>query len=215
MRYKAVLFDMDGTILDTLEDLKSAVNRTLREFSMPECSLEQIRCYVGNGALRLIERAVPTGTSPEKIQEVLAWYKDYYDKNSIISTCPYPGINELMTELKERGMKLAVVSNKPDSTVRELAERFFPGLFQCAIGQQDSIARKPAPDMLYLAVNEMGTQLSDCVYVGDSEVDIITARNAGMDCISVLWGFRTLEELAQSQPQCVVHTAQELLEKLI
>jgi len=215
MRYKAVLFDMDGTILDTLDDLKSAVNRTLREFSMPECSLEQIRCYVGNGALRLIERAVPTGTSPEKIQEVLAWYKDYYDKNSIISTGPYPGINELMAELKERGMKLAVVSNKPDSTVRELAARFFPGLFQCAIGQQDSIARKPAPDMLYLAMNEMGAELSECVYVGDSEVDIITARNAGMDCISVLWGFRTLDELAESQPQCTVHTAQELLEKLI
>lgn len=215
MKYKAVLFDMDGTILDTLEDMHSAVNATMREFSMPECTLDQVRRYVGNGALRLIEQAVPASTSAETIKTVLDWYKDYYDKNCLIKTGPYQGIMELLAELNERGMKLAVVSNKPDSTVKELAERFFPGLLLCAIGQQDTIARKPAPDMLYLALGTMSAELKDCVYVGDSEVDVLTAKNAGMDCISVSWGFRAVEELSAAGAEYIVHSANELLEKLL
>lgn len=215
MKYKAVLFDMDGTVLDTLEDMKSAVNATMGHFSMPECSLDEVRRYVGNGALRLIEQAVPAGTSPDMIKTVLDWYKDYYDRNCLIKTGPYEGIMELMGKLKAEGLKLAVVSNKPDSTVKELAERFFPGLLLCAIGQQDAIARKPAPDMLYLALEEMGAELGESVYVGDSEVDVLTAKNAAMDCISVSWGFRPVEELCAAGAECIVHSAKELLEKLL
>lgn len=215
MKYKAVLFDMDGTVLDTLEDMHSAVNATMRNFFMPECTLDQVRRYVGNGALRLIEQAVPTDTSPEMVKTVLDWYKDYYDKNCLIKTGPYQGIMELMAKLNEGGLKLAVVSNKPDSTVKELAERFFSGLLLCAIGQQDAIARKPAPDMLYLTLEEMGVGLKDSVYVGDSEVDVLTAKNAGMDCISVAWGFRPVEELTAAGAECIVHSTEELLDKLL
>lgn len=214
MRYKAVLFDMDGTVLDTLEDLKDAVNVTLRAFDMPERSLEEVRCFVGNGALRLFEQAVPDGSSEATVQRTLAWFKEYYDKHCLIKTAPYDGIMELLAELKAQGVKLAVVSNKPHSAVQELSKLFFSDYMEYSIGQQDSIARKPAPDMLLLTVDRMGLELSDCVYVGDSEVDVATAKNTGMDCIAVSWGFRTVPELEAAGAACIVHNTAELLELL-
>lgn len=214
MRYKAVLFDMDGTVLDTLEDLKDAVNATLDTFGMPRRSLEEVRCFVGNGALRLFEQAVPAGSSEETVQQTLAWFREYYDKHCLISTAPYEGILELLAELKGRGMKLAVVSNKPDSAVQELSSLFFSDYMEYSIGQQDSVARKPAPDMLYLAARKMGLELSDCVYVGDSEVDVATAKNAGIDCVAVSWGFRTVEELTAAGAKCIVHNTAELLDEI-
>lgn len=214
MKYKAVLFDMDGTVLDTLEDLKDAANATLRAFGMPERSLEEVRCFVGNGALRLFEQAVIPGSSEQCIQEALAWFKEYYDRHCLIKTAPYDGIMELLARLRAQGVKLAVVSNKPDSAVRELSRLFFADYMEYSIGQQDSIARKPAPDMLYLTVGKMGLELADCVYVGDSEVDVATARNAGMDCVCVSWGFRTVAELEAAGATCIVHNTRELFEKL-
>lgn len=214
MKYKAVLFDMDGTVLDTLEDLKDAVNVTLDNFGMPRRSLEEVRCFVGNGALRLIELACEEGSNDETVHKVFTWFKEYYDKHCLIKTAPYEGIPELLMYLKEQGMKLAVVSNKPDSAVKELSRLFFSGYMEYSVGQKDEIARKPAPDMLLLTVEEMGLVLSDCVYVGDSEVDVATARNAGMDCIAVSWGFRSVAELEAAGATCIVHNTSELLAKL-
>jgi len=210
MKYKAVLFDMDGTVLDTLEDLRSAVNRTLSEFAMPRCTLEQVRCYVGNGARRLIEQAVPEGSSEETVETALSWFKAYYEQHCLIATGPYAGIIPLMERLKASGIKLAVVSNKPDEAVKELAERFFPGLLELAAGQKDSVPRKPAPDMVELAMAQMGVSKAESVYVGDSEVDVLTAANAGLDCICVTWGFRTVAELEAAGAKTLVHTMEEL-----
>lgn len=214
MKYKAVLFDMDGTVLDTLEDIKNSVNRTMQHFSYPVCTLEQVRRYVGNAARRLIEQAVPEGTAPEQIDRVLAWYKADYDKNCNITTGPYEGICELLYLLRQQGVRLAVVSNKPDGAVKELAANFFSGLIEVAIGESGSVRRKPWPDTVDMAVKELGVEKADCVYVGDSEVDVLTAKNAQMDCISVSWGFRTVEELVNAGAECIVHNTRQLLEKL-
>lgn len=210
MKYKAALFDMDGTILDTLEDMHSSVNAALRHFFLPEIGLDDTRAFVGNGAARLIERAVPPGTSPALTAEVLEWYKRYYNDHSSISTAPYAGIPELLAALKAAGVSLAVVSNKPDQTVRELADAFFGGLFVSAVGESPAVRRKPCPDTVNAAVAAMGLEKSECVYIGDSEVDVATAKNAGLDCISVSWGFRSEAQLAESGALLIVRTPAEL-----
>lgn len=215
MKYKAALFDMDGTILDTLEDMHSSVNAAMRHFSLPEISIEDTRAFVGNGAARLIERAVPSNTSPALTAEVLEWYKRYYNDHSSIATAPYAGIPELLAALKAAGVSLAVVSNKPDQTVRELADAFFGGLFVSAVGESSAVRRKPAPDTVNAAVAAMGLEKGDCVYIGDSEVDIATAANAGLDCISVSWGFRSTEQLIEAGAQLIVGTTDELFGALL
>ncbi len=215
MKYKAALFDMDGTILDTLEDMYNSVNATMRHFSLPEIGIDDTRAYVGNGAARLIERAVPDGTSPTLTVEVLEWYKRYYNDHSSIATAPYAGIPELLAALKEAGVRLAVVSNKPDRTVRELADAFFEGLFVSAVGESPAVRRKPAPDTVNAAVAAMGLEKTDCVYIGDSEVDVATAANAGLDCISVSWGFRSEAQLVEAGAQLIVATPDELSEALL
>lgn len=210
MRYKAVLYDMDGTVLDTLRDLTDAVNAALRRFDMPERRADEIRSFLGNGAQRLIELSVPADTDAETVSRVLAYYKPYYDAHCRIKTAPYAGIIELMRALKEAGVKQAVVSNKPDAAVRELAAEFFTPLLECAIGESPDVRRKPSPDTVLAAMREMGFDTGDCVYVGDSEVDIATAKNAGMDCISVAWGFRDEPELIAAGAQKIVHSTAEL-----
>lgn len=214
MKYEAALFDMDGTILDTLEDMYLSVNAALREFSLPEITLEETSAYVGNGARRLIEQAVPAGTEPELTERVLAWYLPYYNDHSRIKTKPYDGIPELLTELKSAGLKLAVVSNKPNTTVGELNRLFFDGLFLSAVGESPEVRRKPWPDMVNAAVEAMGPDKSRCVYIGDSEVDVATARNAGLDCIAVSWGFRTREQLVEAGAQSIAASPRELAELL-
>ena len=210
MRYQCVIFDMDGTILDTLDDLKDGVNHALTAFQMPCCTREQIRRYLGNGAQRLVEQAVPEGTDEERARQVLACFKEYYGKNCRNKTEPYPGVLALMSKLRKRGVRLAVVSNKPDFAVKELADSMFPGLLELAIGQKDQIPRKPAPDMLELCMKLLGASKTDCVYVGDSEVDLLTASNTGIDCICVTWGFRTMAELEAAGAVCFAHTIGEL-----
>lgn len=214
MKYKAVLYDMDGTVLDTLQDLTDSVNAALAQFAMPPRRPEEIRSFLGNGAQRLIELSVPTGTDAAETRRVLDYYKPYYDAHCRIKTAPYAGIVELMRALKAMGVKQAVVSNKPDAAVRELAAEFFPGLLESAIGESAAVRRKPSPDTVEAAMSEMGLTARECVYVGDSEVDIATAKNAGMDCISVAWGFRDEPELVAAGANTIVRTVPELASAL-
>ena len=210
MRYKAVLFDMDGTVLDTLGDLTNAVNHTLRVFGMPERTRREAAGFLGNGAAWLIAHAVPEGTSPETTAEVLRAYQPWYDGHCAIETAPYPGILDMMARLAEAGVKQAVISNKQDSAVKLLAARHFPGLLEAAVGESATVRRKPNPDAVLAALGHMGVAREDAVYVGDTEVDIETAKNAGLACAVVGWGFRTGEELRAVWPGRIFQTAEEL-----
>lgn len=214
MKYKAVLYDMDGTVLDTLADLTDAVNVSLRRFGLPEQPAMHVRDVLGNGARRLIMGCLPEGTDEKTVDAVLEFYKPYYDAHCREKTAPYPGITELMQRLRDAGVKQAVVSNKPDGAVKELAELFFGGLIESAVGESETVRLKPCPDAVLAAAKLMGVSKDECVYVGDSEVDIETARRAGMDCISVAWGFRDEDMLRAEGAACIVHSAEELFEAL-
>lgn len=214
MRYKAVLLDMDGTVLDTLEDLASAVNHSLERFGLPQVSVEQVRASLGNGAAWLIGHCVPEGCPKALEERVLAFYKPYYDAHCRERTRPYEGIPALLAALRREGIKLAIISNKPDPAVRELAAAFFPGLLSAAVGESARVRRKPNPDAVLAAAGSLCLPLSACVYVGDSEVDIQTAKNAGMDCISVSWGFRSREQLLEAGAEKIADTA-AALERLL
>ena len=193
MKYKAILFDLDGTLLDTLEDMADALNRTMDCFSLPHRSLKEVRSFVGNGARRLIELA--TGAEGERLEEILAVYKADYDRNYLIKTAPYPGVMALLDRLHEAGCLTGIVSNKPDSTVQSLSEALFEGKADISVGEKRGIRRKPAPDTVLAAMEALGVTKEETVYVGDSEVDVMTARAAGVPCISVTWGFRDRDVL--------------------
>ena len=215
MKYKAVLFDMDGTVLNTLGDLAAAVNHTLREFSMPERSIAEVAAALGNGAAYLIAHTVPAGTPKELTDKVLAAYAPYYDAHCDILTGPYDGIVPLMEKLRDRGVKLAVISNKQDTAVKPLAEKYFPGLLEIAVGESAEVRRKPNPDAVLAALCHIGVEREEDIYVGDTEVDLKTARNAGMECASVDWGFRTREQLVEIGAEHIFDTVQELEEYLL
>ncbi len=214
MKKKAVLFDMDGTVLDTLEDLARAVNRALEEFGLPAVGRGQVRAALGNGAARLIGACVPAGTAPELTEQVLAWYKPWYAAHCREETRPYEGILPLMEHLKAAGVRMAVVSNKPDGAVQELAAAFFPGLLEAAVGERPGVGRKPDPASVLAAAELLGAGREECVYVGDSEVDVRTAENAGMACVAVTWGFRDEPELRAAGAERLAHSPAEL-EKLL
>ena len=217
MKYKAILFDMDGTVLDTLRDLNAAVNRALAEFGFPPQSLDETRRKVGNGSRRLLECSVPQGTENETVERLLAWYLPYYNAHANDTTAPYAGVPELLGELRAAGCGLAVVSNKPDRTVKELAAIHFPDLLAAAIGENEAggVRRKPWPDTLLAAADVLGVKPEECLYVGDSEVDVLTAARAGMDCASVLWGFRSREELEAAGAKRLFETPEDLKEYLL
>ena len=212
MRYKAILFDMDGTVLDTLRDLNAAANRALKEFGYPPMSLDETRRRIGNGSRRLLELSVPEGTDAREIDRVLAWYLPYYNAHANDTTAPYPGIIALLAALKENGLPLAVVSNKPDRTVKELSAIHFSGLLDVAVGENEAggVRRKPWPDTLLAASKALGVEPGDCLYVGDSEVDVLTSQRAGMDCAAVLWGFRTRAELEAAGAELFFDTPETL-----
>jgi len=201
------IFDLDGTLLDTLQDLAAAVNFALRKNGMEEHSIDDIRRFVGNGVRKLIERAVPDGSKNPRIEEVFADFRSYYMQHSLDATKPYDGITEILQELKQRGCKMAVVSNKMMAATQELVAHFFPEI-EVAIGENEAegIRKKPAPDMVFEALHRLGAEAESAVYIGDSDVDIQTAKNAGVPCISVLWGFRNREFLLE-------HGAQHFIEK--
>ncbi len=212
MSYKAILFDMDGTVLDTLRDLNAAANRALGEFGYPPMSLEETRRRIGNGSRRLLELSVPEGTDAREIERVLAWYLPYYNAHASDTTAPYPGIVELLETLRRAGFPLAVVSNKPDRTVRALAAIHFPALLDIAVGENEAggVRRKPWPDTLLAAAAALGVEPEECLYVGDSEVDVLTAKRAGMDCASVMWGFRSRAELEAAGAELLFDTPEAL-----
>ena len=206
-----ILFDLDGTLLNTLEDLLDATNYALSLCCYPERTLSELRRFVGNGAENQIRMSLPAGTSPEEVQRVLKIYKPYYTEHCQIKTRPYDGILDSLAILKEN-YPIAVVSNKPDATTKTLAARFFPGL--PAFGQRDDVPPKPAPDLVFRALETLGVDAAGAIYVGDSEVDVATARNAGLPLAAVSWGFRGRRALAEAGAPVIVDTAAELLEVL-
>ena len=215
MGYATILFDMDGTVLDTLQDLWASTNAVLRELGYPERSLDDIRSYVGNGARNQIRCALPEGSGDAAIDDALARYRAYYAAHCRDHTKPYSGVTETLRRLKRAGKKLAVVSNKPDAAVRLLAAEHFGGLLDVAIGETPALRRKPAPDMADAALAALGADKSGAVYVGDSEVDVETARNAGLPLIAVSWGFRSREALTAAGAETVADTPEELLALLL
>ena len=212
MKYNAVLFDLDGTLLDTLGDLHLGVNVALEKHGYPTRSMEEIRTFVGNGARQLMRLALPEGTPDAEVEEILAEYLDWYAVNFCVKAAPYAGVKAVMDALVEQGVKVGIVSNKPDATTKKLGEMFFPGL--PAFGQRDDIPKKPAPEMVWKAMETLGVTTEEAVYVGDSEVDVQTARNAGLPLVAVSWGFRTVEQLVEAGAETIVHTAEELLAAL-
>ena len=186
----AILFDLDGTLLNTLEDLTDATNATLAHFGCPERTMEEVRNFLGNGAERLIRLALPGKENDPDISEVLCWYKDFYAAHSQIKTRPYDGVLEALQAVKE-AFPVAVVSNKPDGATKLLCKQYFGDVY--ALGESSRCPRKPAPDMVHQAMAAIGAE--KCIYVGDSEVDVLTAKNAGVPCLSVLWGFRDRKTL--------------------
>lgn len=213
MKYKAVLFDMDGTLLDTLADMAAAVNHILSVHGYPLRTEEEVRAFVGNGARKLMERALPPDVTGDAFEALLEEYRQWYEAHACVMTVPYPGVPAVLAALHRAGVRCAVVSNKPDGATRELAARFFPGL--PAFGQQDGIPAKPAPDMVYHALAELGVEASAAAYVGDSEVDVALARNAGLPLVAVSWGFRGREALEEAGAALVVDDAATLLENML
>ena len=185
-----ILFDLDGTLLNTLEDLTDATNYALMQFGYPARTLEQVRRAIGNGAANQIRKSLPEGTPEETVQQVLSAYKPYYTDHCQIKTRPYEGVLEALEILREK-YPVAIVSNKPDSAVKALCADYFPGIY--ALGETAGCPRKPAADMVYKGMEAIGAEC--CIYVGDSEVDVLTANNAGVPCLSVLWGFRDKEDM--------------------
>lgn len=210
-KYKAAIFDLDGTLLDTLDDLCDSVNHTMDIFSYPHRTREEVRLFVGNGVDRLIELSVPGGDKDPMIDEAIREFRRYYADHSEIKTKPYDGVLDITSRLQKEGIGVAVVSNKLHQATVTLCRKYFPNIkIACGEREADGIRRKPYPDMVYKAISEMGVPLSECVYIGDSEVDLATAKNVGIDCISVLWGFRNREALVSSGGIVFVNTAEEL-----
>jgi len=207
---RTVIFDLDGTLLDTLEDLTDSSNVIMERFGFPTHTIPEIRAAVGNGLRVLIQRIVPEGTSEEVVQQAFEAFRTYYVEHCNSKTRPYDGILELLGRLKVKGYKTAVVSNKADEAVKLLLEEHFPGLIDASMGMKDGIRRKPAPDSVFAVMHELGAEKESTVYVGDSDVDKATADNAGLACISVTWGFRARELLQTLKPWKIVENAGEL-----
>ena len=207
---KAVIFDLDGTLLDTLTDLKNSLNEALSLHGLPQRTTDEVRRFVGNGIATLVQRAVPDGRENPKYDAVLQDIRKIYARRSLDTTAPYAGIPEMLNTLREKGYLLAVVSNKPDAQVKSLCRNFFGDCITAAVGQQEGVLLKPAPDPLYAAMRILGSTKEETVYAGDSDVDIQTARNAGLPCISVLWGFRDQALLEACGAQVFAHAPAEM-----
>lgn len=211
MSFKVALFDLDGTVLDTLDDIADAANVVLRASGLPVHTRDEIRLFVGNGIRKLIERAVPTGTDGNTVEKALADFKAYYGAHCADKTAPYEGILEMLAALRAHGVRTAVVSNKADFAVKALAKQYFGDLFDMALGE-DVAKRpaKPAPDMIYHVLDMLGATPAEAVYIGDSDVDVLTARNAGLPCIAVTWGFRDRACLQKAGATLLADSAKEL-----
>ena len=216
MNKKAVIFDLDGTLLNTLQDLTDSTNFALARFDYPSKTIEQIRQYVGNGVSKLIERAVPNGLDNPHFEKCLNLFKAYYKENMFNKTEPYDGIISMLEKIKLLGIKTAVVSNKFDTAVKGLCEKYFNGLIDFCAGEneKEGIRKKPAPDTVLKVLNEFGIKSDDAIYIGDSEVDIATAKNAQIECISVLWGFKSREFLLDNGAGILISEPNEIFKYL-
>lgn len=215
-KYDAVIFDLDGTLLDTLEDLKNSANAAAAKYGMPQYTRQQISSFVGNGIRRLIQQVVPGGEENAEFEQVFQAFKEHYALHCMDETEPYPGIPALLGWLKKSGCRTAIVSNKADFAVKKLRDVYFGELVEVAIGEREGCRRKPAPDSVFQALSDLGVDRERAVYVGDSDVDLQTARNAGIDCISVCWGFRSREFLIGqgAVPERIAANANQLKDML-
>ena len=210
MAYQTILFDLDGTLLDTLEDLADAVNHILERHRCPQRTLDEVRLFVGNGLGMLMRRSLPAQYS-QTVSDLLAEeLRTYYTAHSRIKTAPYAGVRELLETLHAAGAKVAVVSNKADEAVGELCSFYFPGLVDAAVGETAGRRPKPAPDAVELALERLHVDKTDAVYVGDSQVDLDTAKAAGLPCIAVTWGFRSREDLVKAGAETLADSVEEL-----
>ena len=214
MRYQTILFDLDGTLLDTLEDLADAVNVILERHRCPQRTLDEVRAFVGNGLGMLMRRSLPTQYSQMVSDLCAEELRTYYTAHSRIKTQPYKGILEVLKALKAGGAQISVVSNKADEAVGGLCEAYFPGLVDVAVGETPGRRPKPAPDAVELALERLHADPSTAVYIGDSQVDVATAKAAGLPCIAVTWGFRSRQELVDAGAETLADTPEELLELL-
>ena len=205
-----VIFDLDGTLLDTLDDLTAGVNYCMQKYGGPIHDREEVRKKVGNGIYVLMEKALPGGRSHPAYEDCMRDFPVFYKEHMTDHTKPYPGICEMLTGLKQLGYRLAIVSNKFDAAVKGLNQDFFSEYISVAIGESSSVRKKPAPDTVFQAMKELGATPEECIYIGDSEVDIQTAANAEIPCISVDWGFKTIEFLKEHGAKTIVSTPQEL-----
>lgn len=212
--YDTIIFDLDGTLLNTLDDLCNSVNYALENCGYECRTLEEIRCFVGNGVRKLIERALPYEVGIEEFAKVFELFREHYKIHCNELTGPYDGIMELLSELKSRGYKMGITSNKMRPAVLALNDLYFEGFIQGAAGVDDNIMPKPNPQMVNLMLNELGSDKEHTLYVGDSQVDIETARNTGLDMVTVLWGFRTKEELLKAGAKDFIEHPMELLKYL-
>lgn len=211
MKYSTIIFDLDGTLLNTLEDLASSVNYAMRKNGFPERTVTEVRRFIGNGVRVLIRRAAPDNITDEEYNSAYSDFKAYYAEHSRDRTRPYDGILGLLTTLKSHGYKLAIVSNKIDFAVKDLKHEFFDDVIDVAVGDSPDTQNKPAPDMVLKAVKELGSDISECVYVGDTDVDLETAHNSGMGCISVSWGYRSRAELEGYGAEVIADKADDIL----
>ena len=211
-RYDAVIFDLDGTLLDTLDDLTNSANAVMEMHGMMQYTRDQIRTFVGNGIRRLIQRIVPGGEENSEFEQVYQDFRTYYNDHCMEETEPYPGIIALLDWLKKEGYRTAIVSNKADFAVKKLRDIYFGELVPVAIGEREGCRRKPAPDSVFQALEELGVPGERAVYVGDSDVDLMTADNSDMDSIPVSWGFRSREFLIDhgAQPDRIAANVNEL-----
>lgn len=205
------IFDMDGTILNTIDDIAGAINYVLDIHGYPKRTVDEVKSFVGNGLKRALELSLPDGVAGDVLNQLFTELVAYYNEHSNIMTRPYEGIVEVIHKLREQGKIVAVVSNKRVEAVRDLCDIYFAGCFDMALGDQDGIARKPAPDMTNMVIEHYGILKDKCVYIGDSDVDLMTARNTEIDCIAVTWGFRTREFLVEHGATMIIDRPEELL----
>ena len=212
MKIDTIIFDLDGTLLYTIEDLTDSTNYALKHFGYPTRTVEEITNFVGNGVRLLIERAIPDGKDNPNLEECLTLFKTHYSNNMFNKTKPYDNIIDTLKELKKQNYKTAVVSNKFDSAVKELCNKYFEGLINSAVGQRDNVNKKPAPDAVFEVMKELNVTSEQCIYIGDSEVDIKTAKNAGIPCISVTWGYKSIDFLYKNGAETLIYSPEEILE---
>ena len=212
-KLKALIFDLDGTLLDTLDDLRAADNYALKKYGYPEKTKVEVRKFVGNGLGKLVSRSIPDGEDNPDYTKILDALKEYYAVHCLDETKPYEGIMELLKQVKKDYL-IAIVSNKPDPQVKQLADKFFPGLIDITSGEKPGVERKPAPDTVNEVLNKLKLRTDEAIYIGDSEVDFETSVNAHLRCISVAWGFRDPDFLKEIGATDIINTPAELLTKL-